>query len=188
MSTLSTNTIIPVTGTTVTIGESGDTITCGGTASGFGGGKVLQVLQTVLTDTDSTTSTSFVDLSGLSQAITPSASSSKVLVSCTIGLSGTSGGGGAMQFVRDSTAIGIGDADGSRIRVTMGSRDFSGNDFMDVWHCQFLDSPSTTSATTYKVQWLTRYSTMYMNRTVSDTDNSQYHRTITQITVMEIGA
>ena len=42
MSTLSTNTIIPVTGTTVTLGESGDTIALASGASATGFGKVLQ--------------------------------------------------------------------------------------------------------------------------------------------------
>jgi len=103
-------------------------------------------------------------------------------------MSGTSGGGGAFQFVRDSTAIGIGDADGSRTRATFGARDMMGNDAQQNVHSQFLDSPSTTSATTYKIQWRTRYTGLYCNRTVSNTNNSDYHLSMTQITVMEIGA
>ena len=49
------------------------------------GGKVLQVVSTAKTDTFSTSSTSFTDITGLSVAITPSATSSKILVflSCT---------------------------------------------------------------------------------------------------------
>ena len=45
-----------------------------------GGGKVLQVVQTLKTDTESVTGSSFADISGLNVAITPSASSSKVLI------------------------------------------------------------------------------------------------------------
>jgi len=156
-------------------------------ASGTGG-KVLQCLQTVLASTTSTASTSMVDLAGLSQAITPSATTSKILVSCSLCISGTSGGGGGMQFVRDSTAIGLGDAAGSRTRASMGTRDMGGNDFQNMWHTQYLDSPSSTSAVTYKIQWRTRSSTMYCGRSVTWSDNSAYHTSISQITVMEIGA
>jgi hypothetical protein len=159
-------------------------------ASGVGG-KVLQCLQTVLASTTSTASTSMVDLAGLSQAITPSATTSKILVSCSLCISGTSGGGGGMQFVRDSTAIGLGDAASSRTRATMGSRDMGGNDFQNMWHTQYLDpnTPAdTTTAITYKIQWRTRSSTMYCGRSVTWSDNSAYHTSISQITVMEIGA
>ena len=68
--------------TTLTLGASGDTVAlgAGALASGFGGGKILQVLQTVKTDTFTTTSTSFVDVTGLSVSITPATTSSKILI------------------------------------------------------------------------------------------------------------
>jgi hypothetical protein len=159
-------------------------------ASGTGG-KVLQCLQTVLYSTVTTSSTSMVDLTGLSQAITPSATTSKILVSVSLTFAGTGGSGTAFQFVRDSTAIGIGDAAGSRIRSTFGTRDTLGNDAQQNVHVQFLDpnTPAdTTTAITYKIQWRARASTSYTGSSVSDTDNSQYHRSISEITVMEIGA
>ena len=53
---------------------------------------------------------------------------------------------------------------------------------------QFLDSPSTTSATTYKIQTRVTAGTGYVNRTVTDTDSGVYPRGISTITVMEIGA
>ena len=52
----------------------------------------------------------------------------------------------------------------------------------------FLDSPATTSSTTYKCQMRVNGSTGYVNRTSSDTDNTNNARTISSITVMEIAA
>ena len=78
MSKLETNTIAPSTGTTLTLGESGDTtVNVGGTA-GTGFGKILNVYQ-VRTSTVDVTSTSYVDI-GLSQAVTPVSSSSNFLL------------------------------------------------------------------------------------------------------------
>ena len=48
--------------------------------AGLPAGSVLQVVQTVKTDTFATTSTSFVDITGVSVAITPSSTSSKILI------------------------------------------------------------------------------------------------------------
>ena len=55
-------------------------ITVNGSALSTGGGKILQVIEARKTDTFSSTSSSFVDVTGLSATITPSASTSKILV------------------------------------------------------------------------------------------------------------
>lgn len=154
-----------------------------------GGGKILQVLQATKTDTETTTSAGFVDVTDLSIAITPAATSSKILVFANILLVGTVGSAGAFsQIVRDSTAIGIGDAAGSRIRaMAFGYAPDAGDTrhHSTVW----LDSPSTTSATTYKVQFTANgTNTAYVNRTQADTDSAGYARGVSTITVMEIGA
>jgi hypothetical protein len=195
MSEIKVNKVSPATGTAITLGDSGDTFTVpsgativnSGTATGFGGGKVLQVLQATKTDTTSMASTSWADISGLSQAITPSATSSKILViaDCI-----TSGPSGVMaKLLRGSTDIGIGDADSSRERVSFGSTDGKGGSQVEPWTIIWLDSPSTTSATTYKLQWRAQGGgTHYLNRTANDADNTGYTRSASTITVMEIGA
>jgi hypothetical protein len=198
MSEIKVDKISPQSGTALQIGDASDvitipasaTITNLGTATGFGGGKILQVLQTAKTDTASIASVTFADISGLSQAITPSAASSKILVSANVTLCGQSGVGGHFQLVRDSTAIGIGDAAGSRTRCTVGSRDITNPSEARSMSMQYLDSPSTTSATTYKVQWRCQNAsyTQWIGRTYDDGDNAAYGRYMTSITVMEIGA
>ena len=109
-----------------------------------GGGKVLQVVQGTLTGDVSTSSTSYSDL-GLSVSITPSSASSKVLVFAT--LTGcakrTTDTSLLTKLLRDSTQIFISDAGytGSTVRLNFGTVGLN-----------YLDSPATTSAITYKVQ------------------------------------
>ena len=127
MSEIKVNKVSPATGTAIQLGDSGDTFTVpsgativnSGTATGFGGGgKVLQVLQNVKTDTQSISGNTFTTV--LSQAITPSATSSKVLITVSINVTG-SVRYSAVKLYRDSTQIYLADADGSRARVSVSS-------------------------------------------------------------------
>ena len=153
-------------------------------------GKILQVLQATKTDTQSSTTNDFVDVTGLSIAITPAATSSKILVFANVLCIGTVGATAAFsRVVRDSTAIAIADADGSRTRASaMGYAPDTG----DVRHHStvWLDSPSTTSATTYKIQFMmaSAGSTAYINRFAATTDSAAYGRGVSSITVMEVSA
>ncbi len=84
-----------------------------------GVGKILQVVSTAKTDTTSTTSLiTFVDISGMSVSITPSSSSSKILVIVDMRLGVNENRNVAYRIMRGSTAIYIGDAAGSRTRGT----------------------------------------------------------------------
>ena len=156
--------------------------------------RVLQVVSTTKTDTFTTTSTSFVDVTGLSVSITPSATSSKVLVIATVAMSGTAAAGTnqGIQIVRDSTAIGIGDAAGSRTRATYGTYQPGGlvqnNAVTFLGGGHVLDSPNTTSATTYKVQMRVSGSTGVVNRNGDDADSSINYRMASTITAFEVSA
>ena len=150
-------------------------------------GHVLQVKQAVKSDTQTTTASDFVDITGLSVSITPSSTSSKILVYSNVLCVGTVSAAGAWtRIVRDSTAIGVGDADGSRIRAAaFGYAPDNGDSRQHA--TMFLDSPSTTSATTYKVQFSANGTyTAYINRTQADNNSNGYARSISTITVMEI--
>jgi hypothetical protein len=153
-------------------------------------GSVLQVVSAAKTDTFSTNSTTMVDVTGLSVSITPSSSSNKILIMYQFNGGVDSGTQGLfIQLVRNSTAIFIGDAAGSRPRQTAqavpsgiyGICDAAGS---------FLDSPATTSATTYKIQMMVNgggANLGYVNRSFADRDNALYDgRTASSITVMEI--
>ncbi len=125
--------------------------------------------------------------SGSATSITPTLATSKILVFVSVQVVGDSGVASAMwQLVRGSTAIAIGDAEGSRIRSTGvaytgdTNTNFSGS-------INFLDSPSTTSATTYKCQVkIADVGTAYVNRSEGFGDNSGHSVNASTITVMEI--
>lgn len=145
---------------------------------------VVQVKSTAKTDTFSTASTTYTDITGLSVSITPTSASNKVLVMFTVNVANTSAYG-RLQLVRGSTAIAVGDAAGSRIQAS--SQFYDANGGAQVINAiTFLDSPATTSATTYKVQISTPSSTAYVNRSQDDTDANTRTRTISTITVMEV--
>ena len=152
-------------------------------------GTVLQVLSTTKTDTFSTTSTSFTDITGLSISITPSSATSKILVMASL-CGGVNGGTNAAQYrlVRGSTAIAVADAAGSRTQSTSALNYQIDANRIDSYTFQTLDSPATTSATTYKVQIITSASTAYINRSFNDTDLAVWGRTVSTITVMEVAA
>ncbi len=170
------------------------TVNSGGTAPEWktpagGGGKVLQVLSTTKTDTFSTSSTSFTDVTGLSISITPTANTSKILVMATVNGTGEVGTNVAtIKLLRGATDIFVGDTSGSR---TSTSSDFYGNANSQTVFAggTYLDSPATTSSTTYKIQIkCSSAGNAYVNRTTLDTDSSVFSRTASSITVMEIGA
>jgi hypothetical protein len=152
-------------------------------------GSILQVISVSKTDTFSSTSTSFADITGLSVTITPSSTSSRIMVICetTITAGGGSGGFYGVRLVRNSTAIDVGDAAGSRVQASYGSRTQSDDNMTKTGAFNVVDSPATTSATTYKLQSII-YSggTIYINRQLTDSDNNGYGRFASTITVMEI--
>ena len=193
MSTLEVNTITPQSGTTLTLGGSGQTIAIGsGATAGFG--KIGQVISTNLSSTvsiSSSSTSSFFDITGLSVNITPTSTSSKIYISylCNIAVGA---GSKHVRLMRDSTAINIGDAgQANQIRSSSTSRPAATIYDLDIAPVggNFLDSPNTTSQVTYKLQATlgASYSnTIYINRSVSDSNNDFMARTSSNITVMEV--
>jgi len=115
--------------------------------------RIAQVVTASTATTTTTTSTSYVDATGLSVTITPTSSTSKILVltSCVFqswsGTSGTSAGG-IYQLVRGATAI----ANGDFLWLSVGAA--TSNFITDTpSSISYVDSPATTSATTYKLQF-----------------------------------
>ena len=146
---------------------SASTFLCGNnTWSAAGGGKVLQIVQTVKSDATSEAlsggdgsqgQSTWTDISGMSASITPSASTSKVLVQYNAWVSTDSGPDNLfIRLLRGSTVINVGDTNGNRTEATSGhwqNTSYQLNQHTTI----FLDSPSTTSATSYKIQWADWY-------------------------------
>ena len=154
-------------------------------------GAIVQVVSATKTDTFSSQSTSYTDVTGLSVAITPTASSSKVLVQIHFNASVTyDDRWHAYQLVRGSTAIAVGDSSSSRTNATFFSQKqvVDDND-IEMFSLTYLDSPSTTSATTYKLQGKVQSDNspyFVINRSGNDTDATHGGRTVSTITVWEV--
>ncbi len=127
-------------------------------AIAVGAGTVVQVVNSTLTSGFTTTSTSYTD-TGLSATITPSSTSHKILILYN-GIVGSSGnpvhysrltGDGGTSTLIETTAGGLSDTNNAT--QGFGGQNFTGSDrTLQVLNLNYLDSPSTTSAKTYKLQ------------------------------------
>ena len=153
------------------------------------GGKVLQTQHTVVTAaTFTTTSTSWTDLTGMTVSITPATTGSKILLTVNFNFdTSATTNFAAFKALRDSTDLSVGDAAGSRYQCALWGASYSNQATVNK-SMTWLDSPSTTSATVYKLQVRMDGGTFYFNRTNTDTDNTSFPRTISTITATEIGA
>jgi hypothetical protein len=146
-------------------------------------GSVIQVVQTTKNDiTSTTTDGSFTDITGMSVSITPFSASSKVLVMFSTNTSNSSTSqNDCIKLVRNATNIATGTG-ADLVNCTVFPReDDSGA--MNQSSMTFLDSPATTLAVTYKLQWRPESGgTLYLNRRGINPS----FVTISSITVMEI--
>ena len=151
--------------------------------------KILQVVSTVKTDTFNTTSATFVDVTGLSVAITPSSATNKVLIIAQIA-NAIQAGSGFFKLSGGNTATYIGDAASSRVQSVYGGYGDALADYLGSFSIVFLDSPATTSATTYKIQAqaATTGANVYVNRSTGDGNTGNYARGASSITVLEVAA
>jgi hypothetical protein len=108
----------------------------------FGVGQVLQVSETT---NQATNSGSFIDLTNATLTVTPSSASSKILVQlfASVASSPTNNNNMEFQFVRDATALFEPFGQRMLLQSTLVAHTAAG---------AFVDTPNTTSATTYKVQ------------------------------------
>ena len=125
-------------------------------------GMVIQTVSAQSSARFLTTSTSYADI-GLSASITPKFSTSKVLILCAIACEVRGGNqyyvSARAKIQRGSTDVFVSEMLGAdRATINSGSSASSANHFI-----QHLDSPSTTSATTYKVQGLSTASGYEVN-------------------------
>lgn len=159
-------------------------------------GKILQVVSTTKTDTFSAAIAAGAGtaVTGLTASITPSSVSSKILVMVEV-MGGSTLDGGAtrmgvgLTLKRGATAIGIGDADGVRQRVTGATSEIGNIAGYFTGSVSFLDTPNTTSATTYSVDVSTSSGatqTIVINQASSDGNAASRLRGTSSITLMEV--
>jgi hypothetical protein len=162
----------------------------GGVPSG-GGGGFIQTKSSVKTDAFSTSSSSYTDITGFNVSITPSSTSSKILVICQISGNGTGATQGYFALTRviggstDNTIF-VGDATGNRVRATLNMYNNQNNECKN-GTLVFLDSPNTTSAITYKIQTRTQGAgTINVNRSELFQNNANSGTLTSSITAMEV--
>ena len=142
------------------------------------GGKLLQVVSTNSTTQFTSNAASLTDITGMSVSITPSATSSKILVMVDFSADAQNDNTNyGFQLKRGSTSIGNG-VSGNLVAH------FNANEY-DTHAIIFLDSPSTTSATTYKLQFKS-FNSGYLS--FNRSQGSTTFQTASNITVIEIGA
>ncbi len=155
---------------------NGSAVSLGGSAT-IGGGKIGQVIQTVSTASSSISTTSFADV--MTAAITPSATSSKVLIDFRLG--GYNPGAAMDIFFRverDSTALQTGTAGQGTAAQSAGTPNSDRGD--GGFSINFLDSPNSTSSITYHLQTKVSGSSYTFN------SKSGGYSTISTLTLMEV--
>jgi len=153
-------------------------------ATAAAGGKLLQVVGATYSTSTTISSTTMTD-SGLSATITPTSASSKILVisfqACTTGASDRSGFS-SFRLLRGATSVWSGEGTSN---TSYGILDGSSSDYAELrmyFTLNYLDSPATTSATTYKTQGRLE------NTSASATMKMNYEGITSSMILMEIGA
>jgi hypothetical protein len=152
-------------------------------------GSVIQVVQATKTDTQGINASGWTSLSGLSLNITPSSTSSRILIMAQVQVGGseTLSVDAGLALYRDATIVIRGDAAGSRTRTStaVGARaryEINSNTIA------YVDSPATTSSTNYNIQIFRSGTdgTLGINREVDDGDSPSSFRTTSTLIAMEI--
>ena len=130
-------------------------------------GCILQVVSAFKSDTFSTTSTSMVDIPGMSVSITPTSSTSKILVMVNLTVGPAASNFAPVNIVRNGTNIAQ-PTTSSTYQASINNYNGEGTGYIGgsaqpQYALSYLDSPATTSALTYKLQMYTTGGTAYVN-------------------------
>jgi len=157
------------------------------TAAGFG--KIGQVKQTTSDVNTTIATTSFTELTEYATTITPSSTSSKILI-----MAAMTGGGVAsssnvsFRLRRNSTDIALSTtATGNRQNISFGALYQQDDNTLANANFQFLDSPATISEITYRIMAAgSNTTTARINATANDNDQAYGYRAVSTLTLMEI--
>jgi hypothetical protein len=145
-------------------------------------GKILQVVSTLKTDTYGYSGTSWQDVTGMSATITPSSTSSRIIIQISLGSVGNADAGVTLHSTifrinrSGSTLSSIGDAASTRDRCHFRTSTGYNADHSHAYHFTVIDSPSSTSSLTYQLQAKPQQNTAwYLNRSRSDADTTDVY-------------
>ena len=152
-------------------------------------GHVVQVVSANLTSAAAISTTTETD-TGLQCSITPTSASSKILILAQINVSSGSPSFGELNLTRGNTAIYFGDAAASKASASAMFYTYIASNAGVIlsYPINYMDSPATTSATTYKIRASAVSSgSVYINQSYRDYAGTDYdHRVPSSITLMEI--
>lgn len=152
-------------------------------------GNIIQVVQGTLTSTATTTSNTFVD-SGLTVTITPTSTTSRILLLVNLSVGQAATGIPRFIIVRTNASgayVYIGDAASSRVSGSGGDDSVSVVNVGSV-NMMYVDSPASAVSNEYKIQFCTTAAAgaIYLNRSSTDTNTADFIRTPSSIIAMEI--
>jgi hypothetical protein len=154
--------------------------------------SVLNVYSANKSDTQALVGGTWADIVGLSITLTPRYNTSKFLIlySVTLGINGQYNQS-SIRLQRGGSLIAVGDAAGSRERVTSGNQD--GGGVHGATYCfagTYLDSPTTASPITYNIQFRSEgaYTTWVNRGNEADGDNIVTQRCFSNLTILETAA
>lgn len=165
------------TATLITTGSSGQVIP----KAALPTGSIIQVVQTFDTFQATTTSGTMSDLTSVT--ITPSSSTNKILVRFLAHVEMSSSATCGIRLQRNGTSIGLGS--GGTVSKIILSQGYGGVNGSNMCY-EFLDSPGSTSAITYKIQWAVDGGTAYYNRGVSNVGG--FYTDASTLTALEVVA
>ena len=148
--------------------------------------KIAQVVTADKTDVFTTTSTSYIDVTGWTASITPTLNTSKILIMYSTSTSASGGTYTGFQILRGATAVGNGVPSGSQTAANKGQYDsLDGGGMSMMGH--YIDSPATTSATTYQIQVKNHSAnTLTVGATQKNVNTSVTSSVLTNITLIEV--
>ena len=158
------------------------------------GGKVLNVWQNTKPSVQSfsAVTAAWTEITGVAISVTPQSSSSRFVLMfyTSIGMTAASGQRGSIRFRRDSSAIGYGSADGSANVAAFGSVSNYATSTTQPFAMFYIDSPSTTSSTTYTVEasYEGGAGTVYINSDGGGNASNTFYRGMSNLIMMELAS
>jgi len=177
----------------MSVSIAGDGTLTGVDAAASGFGKVLQVVSVGKTDTFTTASTSFVDVTAFSVSITMGSNTNKLLIMWSCAISNSSNANGTEFVITDGgdTILFEADASSSRVHGTAAWGGGAGGDHEDIptqYGGSFVITPGVSGSYTVKGRLRATAGTATFGRTGADIDADEFARNPGSIVLVEVAA
>ena len=155
-------------------------------------GKILQVVSATRTSTFTTSSSSFVDVTGLTANITPASASNKILIMAQLagGAATTNNGALQMRLAGGNSSDYVGDSSDSRTRAIVSTihitSEYRADNALVSLVGNFVDEPNTTSQITYSIQVRVHSGTGFVNRTASGATDASRTSGASSLILLEV--